>query len=39
MGGLAAAKLIQKLEADHQEEESYETVIVKTTLVERESTP
>ncbi len=39
MGGLAAAKLIEKLEADHQENESYETVIVKTTLVERESTP
>lgn len=39
MGGLAAAKLIEKLEAKHEENETYETVIVKTTLVERESTP
>jgi len=39
MGGLAAAKLIQKLESDHQEDETYETVIVKTSLIERESTP
>ncbi|WP_438961573.1 LacI family DNA-binding transcriptional regulator [Nonlabens sp.] len=39
MGGLAAAKLIEKLEVDHKEDERYETVIVKTSLVERESTP
>ncbi|AZQ43527.1 LacI family DNA-binding transcriptional regulator [Nonlabens ponticola] len=39
MGGLAAAKLIERLEAPQTIEESYETVIVKTSLVERESTP
>ncbi|KQC31999.1 LacI family transcriptional regulator [Nonlabens sp. YIK11] len=39
MGGLAAAKLIERLESKHDMEESYETVIVKTSLVERESTP
>ncbi|WP_405370529.1 MULTISPECIES: LacI family DNA-binding transcriptional regulator [unclassified Nonlabens] len=39
MGGIAAAKLIEKLESKHHENESYETVIVKTSLVERESTP
>ncbi|MDP5078320.1 MAG: LacI family transcriptional regulator [Nonlabens sp.] len=39
MGGLAAQKLIEKLESDSSNEESYETVIVKTSLVERESTP
>jgi LacI family transcriptional regulator len=39
MGGLAAAKLIERLEKDQDIEESYETVIVKTSLVERESTP
>ncbi|WP_298950052.1 LacI family DNA-binding transcriptional regulator [uncultured Nonlabens sp.] len=39
MGGIAAAKLIEKLESKHLDNESYETVIVKTSLVERESTP
>jgi LacI family transcriptional regulator len=38
MGALAAAKLIEKLELDQKEEETYETVIVKTSLIEREST-
>ncbi|WP_124979388.1 LacI family DNA-binding transcriptional regulator [Nonlabens xiamenensis] len=39
MGALAASKLIEKLEAEDHKEESYETVVVKTSLVERESTP
>jgi LacI family transcriptional regulator len=39
MGGLAAAKLIERLEGKQDVEESYETVIVKTSLIERESTP
>ncbi len=39
MGGLAAAKLIERLESKQDIEESYETVIVKTSLIERESTP
>jgi LacI family transcriptional regulator len=39
MGGKAAQKLIEKLESDTSKEESYETVIVKTSLIERESTP
>lgn len=39
MGGIAAAKLIEKLESSDHDTESYETVIVKTSLVERESTP
>jgi LacI family transcriptional regulator len=39
MGGLAAAKLIERLEGKQEVEESYETVIVKTSLIERESTP
>ncbi len=39
MGGLAASKLIERLESNQDMEESYETVIVKTSLVERESTP
>ncbi|MEN8816935.1 MAG: LacI family DNA-binding transcriptional regulator [Nonlabens sp.] len=39
MGGIAAAKLIEKLESKDHENESYETVIVKTSLIERESTP
>ncbi len=39
MGGLAATKLIERLESKQEEEESYETVIVKTSLIERESTP
>jgi len=39
MGGLAATKLIERLESKDDIEESYETVIVKTSLIERESTP
>lgn len=39
MGAAAALKLISKLESDHKNEETYETVVVKTSLVERESTP
>jgi LacI family transcriptional regulator len=39
MGGIAAAKLIEKLESKDHDNETYETVIVKTTLIERESTP
>lgn len=39
MGSLAATKLIERLESKEDMEESYETVIVKTSLVERESTP
>ena len=39
MGGIAAAKLIDRLEQDQKDEERYETVIVKTSLIERESTP
>ncbi|BAO54426.1 LacI family DNA-binding transcriptional regulator [Nonlabens marinus] len=39
MGGLAAAKLIERLESKQDIDESYETVIVKTSLIERESTP
>ena len=39
MGGMAARKLIEKLESDTSKEETYETVIVKTSLIERESTP
>lgn len=39
MGGIAAAKLIERLEAKDSDKESYETVIVKTSLIERESTP
>ncbi len=39
MGGIAAAKLIERLENKMLETDSYETVIVKTSLVERESTP
>lgn len=39
MGGLAAQKLIEKLESDNTKDETYETVIVKTSLIERESTP
>lgn len=39
MGAFAATKLIERLESKDDVEESYETVIVKTSLVERESTP
>jgi LacI family transcriptional regulator len=39
MGGMAAAKLIARLENNDSEHEMYETVIVETSLVERESTP
>jgi LacI family transcriptional regulator len=39
MGAVAAAKLISKLESSDHENETYETVIVKTSLIERESTP
>jgi LacI family transcriptional regulator len=39
MGGIAAAKLIERLENKEAETDSYETVIVKTSLIERESTP
>lgn len=39
MGGIAAAKLIERLEKKEGDSESYETVIVKTSLIERESTP
>ncbi|WP_213521291.1 LacI family DNA-binding transcriptional regulator [Nonlabens sp.] len=39
MGGVAAAILIEKLESKNHDNEIYETVIVKTTLIERESTP
>lgn len=39
MGGLAAAKLIARLENNSPDQESYETVIVNTSLIERESTP
>jgi LacI family transcriptional regulator len=39
MGGIAALKLIEKLESKDHENESYETVIVKTSFIERESTP
>ncbi len=39
MGGLAAKKLIERLEKNNSDHESYETVIVETSLVERESTP
>ncbi|MGB5980927.1 MAG: LacI family DNA-binding transcriptional regulator [Nonlabens sp.] len=39
MGGIAAAKLIDRLEKKQSDSESYETVIVKTSLIERESTP
>jgi len=39
MGGFAAGKLIERLESKQDMDESYETVIVKTSLVERESTP
>ncbi|MGB3591714.1 MAG: LacI family DNA-binding transcriptional regulator [Nonlabens sp.] len=39
MGGIAATKLIERLEKPNTEADTYETVIVKTSLVERESTP
>jgi len=38
MGRLSATKLIDRLEADTEEDEKYETVIVETELIERRST-
>lgn len=39
MGGLAAKKLIERLQENDKTVSKYETVFVKTSLVERESTP
>ncbi len=39
MGGLAAKKLIQRLQENDKTTTKYETVFVKTSLIERESTP
>ncbi|MFM2213708.1 MAG: HTH-type transcriptional regulator DegA [Bacteroidota bacterium] len=38
MGGKAAKMLIERLEADEEEEEQYKTEVIETELVEREST-
>jgi LacI family transcriptional regulator len=38
MGGKAAKMLIERLEADEEEEEQYKTEVIETDLVEREST-
>jgi LacI family transcriptional regulator len=38
MGGKAAKMLIERLEADEEEEEQYRTEVIETELVEREST-
>jgi LacI family transcriptional regulator len=38
MGGKAAKMLIERLEAEEEEEEQYRTEVIETELVEREST-
>lgn len=38
MGGISAQKLIDRLENEHETEKQYETVIVETELIERDST-
>jgi LacI family transcriptional regulator len=38
MGAKAAKMLIERLEADEEEEEKYKTEVIETELVEREST-
>ena len=38
MGGKAAKMLIERLEAEEEDEEQYKTEVIETELVEREST-